>query len=76
MVAKGDIERIEFAEDGKLDLKATDGTVTTVKTAKVKTFTESQVLKLRAANQLIVEAEAFDADKYAAAQKKLQGIVL
>lgn len=77
MVKSNDVVEVEFVEDGgTLDLTATDGTVSKVKTAKVKTFTESRLVKLRTANEFIAEASKFDEAAYAAAMKKMEGVVI
>lgn len=77
MVKAKDVVEVEFVQDGgSLDLTATDGTVTKVATAKVKTFTESKLVKMREANSFVEEASKFDEAAYAAAMKKMEGVTI
>lgn len=73
MVKSGQISEVEFAEGG--DLKNDDGTLA-FNTMKVKDWTESVTAKLSRVTAEIEAIEAFDADRYAAAQEKLKGLVI
>jgi len=73
MARLGDIVDILFSPAG--DLKNDDGSVA-FNTWRVKDWTESMTSKLRARMEEVEAIEAFDQERFNAAQAKLEGLTL
>lgn len=75
MIVANNVTEVEFAKGEDL-MDEADPTKLVFSTMKVKDWTESVTAKLAAKSAEIEAIEQFDQDRYAAAMKKLEGIVI